>query len=197
MEPKANTVSTGKQTHHGIASKKRRGALQMLMVALFMIRRRSGKSKPVDATSRGMWNRLVGSMRPLHLQGNESPSTKEPAHTRSFSQKGYDVVFHQQTSPTASSFSSTSFYEDGMSSRHASAGNLQELDTESRYASATNLQELDESEENEIEYVENGGDEMIDVKADEFIAQFYQQMRLQRLNSIDRRYNEMMQRSIS
>lgn len=65
-------------------------------------------------------------------------------------------------------------------------------DSMSRYASAQNLQELDREggggNDDDCDY---GGDEMIDAKAEVFIAQFYEQMRLQRLDSINR-YNQMM-----
>ena len=161
-----------------------------------MIRRRSGKSKSVDVASRGIWNRLVGSMRPLHLQRNSSPST--PHHAIGNKIEPNDDVISTQAPMSPAASSSYSSAEDGMS-RYASVGNLQELDTESRYASAVNLRELDPSDESESEqtvYDENGGDEMIDAKAEEFISQFYAQIRLQRLNSMDRHYNEMIQRSI-
>lgn len=141
-----------------------------------MIRRRSsGKTNPQELASGGgnMFNRLVGSMRPLHLQTNgESPAKSQPE------------------SPSMTSSSSSE-----MSSQYGSAANLQEMDKcESRYASAVNLRDMDvEDSYDEID----DGDEMIDVKAEVFIAKFYEQIRIQRLNSIDRRYNEMVERSIA
>lgn len=81
-----------------------------------------------------------------------------------------------------------------------------------RYASAVGLNELvqssdddcekqevkviveDEDDDDDEEYFD--GDEQIDDKAEEFIAQFYQQMKLQRLDSTDRRYNERSERSL-
>ncbi|KAF4381986.1 hypothetical protein CsatB_005950 [Cannabis sativa] len=174
------------------AVKKRRGAVQLIKVALYMIRRRSGKSKStVDVASSGgsLWNCLVGSMRPLHLQSHGTPRHH---HAATHDHKN-NAVITSPMSPGASSSYST----DDDTSRYASAANLQALDTESRYASAENLRALDDSEcEDDHGHDENGGDEMIDAKAEEFIAQFYQQIRLQRLNSMDRRYNEMIQRSI-
>ncbi|PON72428.1 cotton fiber protein [Trema orientale] len=188
-------------------AKKRRGAAHLIKVALYMIRRRSGKSKSVDMASGGMWNRLVGSMRPLHhLHSHSSPSLlalKNEPHDHD-----HDVIIRSvqeaPMSPGASSITTSSSSDQDRMSRYASAANLQELDTESRYASAVNLRDLDhETDESESEdhhqtssYDENGGDEMIDAKAEEFIAQFYEQIRLQRLNSMDRHYNEMIQRSI-
>lgn len=195
----ALTICTAGSGPPAPAAKKRRGAVHMIKVAMYMIRRRSGKSKSVDvAASGGIWNRLVGSMRPLHLQSQSSPTHA----TRMSTNEQNDDVKSIQAPPMSPGSSSSSSSEDGMSS-YASAANLQELDgTESRYASATNLRDLDpnsddhETEYNQINYDENGGDEMIDAKAEEFIAQFYEQMRLQRLNSMDRHYNEMIQRSI-
>ena len=67
----------------------------------------------------------------------------------------------------------------------------------SRYASAVNLQELDRTDEDNDAAIVNAN---IDAKAEEFIAQFYQQMRLQRLDrldSIDLRYNDTIRRSTS
>lgn len=73
-----------------------------------------------------------------------------------------------------------------------------------RYASAANLQDLDQND-GEDEEINNDKvssnvdgedeDEMIDAKAEMFIAQFYEQMKLQRSES-DIRYNEMIKRSI-
>jgi hypothetical protein len=80
----------------------------------------------------------------------------------------------------------------------------------SPYASAIGLNELvssdeenerqeeieEEEEEEEEVAVRGNGDETIDAKAEEFIAQFYQQMRLQRLNNVDRHYQERSERSL-
>ncbi|OIV98211.1 hypothetical protein TanjilG_18750 [Lupinus angustifolius] len=100
-------------------------------------------------------------------------------------------------------------------SRYASAVGLNELvsgdddDNEkcSRYASAIGLNELVESDEDnenpevimedDEECEENGyGDEMIDAKADEFIAEFYKQMRLQRFDIVGHHYKERSRRSL-
>ncbi|KAE9608646.1 hypothetical protein Lal_00020814 [Lupinus albus] len=100
-------------------------------------------------------------------------------------------------------------------SRYASAVGLNELvsgdddnEKRSRYASAVGLNEVAESDEDnenlkeiimeeEEECEENGdGDEMIDAKADEFIAEFYKQMRLQSLDVVGHHYKERSQRSL-
>lgn len=201
-------VAADKNAPPVAASKKKSGgAMHLIKVALFMLRRRPSKSKPVEmVASRGTLNRLVGSMRPLHLQSGSPRHSTNSNNSIDQKQPYYDGVIlastqQQPMSPAASSASSSSSSAGGMS-RYASVGNLTEL--ESRYASAVNLRDLDsscededEDEDSEYGYDENGGDEMIDVKAEEFIAHFYAQMRLQRMNSIDRRYNEMIERSIS
>lgn len=162
-----------------VAVKKRRGGMRLLKVALFMIRRRSEKSKSVNMASRGLWKRLVGSMRPLHLQGN-TPAPAPPA-------------IEQEPNMTPK----TELYEDvqfGPVSPRGAASSSSSVDSMSRYASAVNLQELDPTNGDEDD--EEDGDEMIDAKAEQFIAQFYEQIKLQRMDSADRRYNEMIQRSI-
>lgn len=54
----------------------------------------------------------------------------------------------------------------------------------SRYASAEDLPELERKGRSSDEE-SDGGDDAIDVKAEEFISKFYEQMRLQRLDSIN------------
>lgn len=158
-----------------VAVKKRRGGVRLLKVALFMIRRRSEKSKSVNMASRGLWKRLVGSMRPLHLQGNTPPAIELEPNMTPRTERYEDVQFGP-VSPRGAASSSSS------------------VDSMSRYASAVNLQELDPT--NGDEDNEENGDDMIDAKAEQFIAQFYEQIKLQRMDSADRRYNEMIQRSI-
>ncbi|KAK7259249.1 hypothetical protein RIF29_24851 [Crotalaria pallida] len=199
---------------------------------------RNRKSKvvtPVDDESKGnKWRKLVGSMRPFHLQSNESPPHQSepnkiipqislpssPSPITTTEDDGDEIV----TTPT-SNFVGEEPYSPSSppESRYASAVGLNELvpsdeenekHTLNASASIVGLNELvvvesdndkeDEmTEEEEIveeEYGENNGnnigDEMIDAKADEFIAQFYQQMRLQRFDVVDRRYYERSQRSL-
>ncbi|KAH7863916.1 hypothetical protein Vadar_023451 [Vaccinium darrowii] len=97
----------------------------------------------------------------------------------------------------------SSAISDGGMNQCGSTTNLQELDkgSESRYALAANLQALaKEGETNDNDPKgegdagisnHNGGDEMIDSKAVEFIAQFYLQMRVQHLEKVER-YKKMM-----
>lgn len=154
-------------------------------VALFMMRGRSRKSKmlAVDDESKSIWRKLVGSMRPLHLQSNHdddnnnnvNPHQSKMMKTTSAPSENGDDSFDSAT-------------EFGNSSSPAS----------SRYASAVGLNEMvQEEEENEkINNNDGEGDEMIDAKAEEFIAQFYHQMRLQSLDVTDDHYQEISMRSL-
>jgi hypothetical protein len=176
------TDDKNKALDHGAAKKKKRGAINLIRVALFMLRRRSGgNAKPleVEVASKGMWKKLVGSMRPLHLQHNQSPPPSIMAVPEK-TVEHFEDVFPQPVSTRGQYSPSSSFG-----------------DSNSRYASAVNLQELDESSEDDDDddVADDGGDMMIDAKAEEFIAQFYEQMRLQRVDSFNR-YNEMIARGM-
>ncbi|KAK9139222.1 hypothetical protein Scep_008903 [Stephania cephalantha] len=139
-----------------------------------MLRRPSSaaKSSPARIASKPFWKSLVVAVRPLHhLSRPPHPLLPKPDHS-----------FNEPQSPVA------------LISEPSSARSL-DRDQDSVYASAQNLQELDKSSEQEIDdhYDDHGqdninGDEMIDSKAEEFIAHFYAQMRLQRLESMER-YN--------
>lgn len=160
-------------------TKKKRGAMHLLRAALFMIRRGSGKksksSLQIEVAANGVLNKVVGSMRPLHMQSHQSPlhEAAAPAPVLALPSPGEHFVDMLPVSPVSTlarpyspSHSSTS----GSTSRYASAINLQELvegDSE------------DEEDDADDVYDVNGGDDMIDAKAEEFIAQFYQQMRAQ------------------
>ncbi|XP_058742621.1 uncharacterized protein LOC131615142 [Vicia villosa] len=190
-----NTTLDEKPQPKAIIKNKR--SKNFFKVALFMMRGHSRKSSkailPVDDESRSIWRKLVGSMRPMHLQSNKSPPqilngqsnlkhVKVVVETAN-DHEGEEDRFHLAYSPSPAS------------SRHASAAS-------SRYASAVGLNEMVE-EEKEEEIVNRGsenygddGDDMIDAKADEFIAHFYQEMRLQRMDVVDHRYNELSMRSL-
>ncbi|KAJ7973033.1 Cotton fiber protein [Quillaja saponaria] len=176
-EEKVNKKNISSQKYAS-SLKKKRGAMQMLKVALFMLRHRSKKSKSlqVEVASKGIWKRFLGSMRPLHLQSQSSPP---PA---AFNHENF-ITNHNQADDA-------SVYSAPMSPAGSSEASM------SRYASAVNLQELDNNGGEADEHDIIVGDEMIDAKAEEFIAQFYEQIRLQRLDSMDLRYEEMIVRSL-
>ena len=148
--------------------KKRGGSMSFLRAAMFIVRRSPNKKKTpaaVEVAANAM--KLVGSMRPLHLQENDSPPPP-PTLRVSLSVDNFLDVYPPPMSPSAASTSGSS--TDGMNSR---------------FASAQNLQDLDRPDNGDV-WGDDGGDEMIDIKAKEFIAQFYEQIRLERLDSVKR-----------
>lgn len=175
MEQESDTTNKKEET-----PKKKRGATQLLKAASFVLGRPK-KPKPihVDVESKSMWRRLVGSRLPLH-DHNHTNQLSSPTSVEHVD----DTV---QSSVSQSGVSSSSCSEASVS-RYASVANLEELDRS---------EDDDDDDDDDAAYNDcDGGDEMIDVKADMFIARFYEQMRLQRMDSTDRRYHEMNQRSI-
>ncbi|KAJ1402407.1 hypothetical protein SESBI_28099 [Sesbania bispinosa] len=175
--------------------KKGRSSKNIFKVALFMMRGRSRKSKvlPVDEESSSIWRKLVGSMRPLHLQSSvQSPPQILPSND------GNKKKLHKTV--TMASSNASDHGDDGFDS--ASEFLNSPSPCSSRYASAVGLNEMvqdedSQKEEEEIFVKENENEVVdVDVKAEEFIAQFYQQMRLQRLDVVDRRYKEISMRSL-
>ncbi|CAA2985576.1 uncharacterized protein LOC111394516 [Olea europaea var. sylvestris] len=155
--------------------KKKRGAFSLLKSAVFMLRKsqnkkfaKSDKSK-VDS-SKGNWQKIVGSIRPLHLQEDNSPPPSNPSLSISTSVERFDGLIRPASPYSSVASSSASPISGGTMSQYASANNLQELDEEAGYDSDKVFDSL-------------AGDEMIDAKAEEFIKQFYQQMRHQNLKN--------------
>ncbi|KAM3373632.1 hypothetical protein P3S68_012346 [Capsicum galapagoense] len=156
------------------------GVFGLFKAAMLVLRHRTkGKKKAAQVTQtqqQGDWKKLVGSMRPLHLQDN----TNIDNNTTS------SLLPSDVTSPSAASSSS------GTMSHYASANDLKSLDIASspmsQYASANNLQELDQDDPDQA-FDAIGADDMIDAKAELFILQFYQQMRRQNIDSISGQFN--------
>ncbi|XP_058084108.1 uncharacterized protein LOC131231820 [Magnolia sinica] len=179
-----------KEALHPLSSKKH-GPFHMARVALYMIRRRSNhKSVPahVNVVEKSFWKRLVCAMRPLHHHSlqNSPPLpliTMGPA-TNSF----HDVP---QLPPPSPDFMPR-VIEDGMSSRYTSAVDLKELDNDENGGSNVGhvIVIANDDEINGEDGDEPSGPNAIDMQAEEFIANFYEQMRLQRMESMDR-YNRM------
>ncbi|CAI8584011.1 unnamed protein product [Vicia faba] len=175
---------------------KNKGSKNFFKVALIMMRGRSRKSSkaivPVDDESRGIWRKLVGSMRPMHLQSNQSPPQILNGQNNL---KNVKVVVETADDRQGQDGFEYPYTPSPVSSRYAS-------EASSRYASAVGLNEMVEEEKEEeivnkgCENYGDGGDDMIDAKADEFIAHFYQEMRLQRMDVVDPRYNELSMRSL-
>jgi len=140
--------------------KKKSGAFGIFRAALYMLRKSTDEKEAKKAASEkeksaGDWKKIVGSIRPLHAQ--EAPAS--PMH---------------MMSPASDHCAASS--SSGTMSQYASATNLRDLCGED---------ELEEEERDPDEVFDAiTGDEMIDVKAEEFIAQFYKQ--IQHQNSIHR-----------
>ncbi|KAK7344399.1 hypothetical protein VNO77_13946 [Canavalia gladiata] len=176
---------------NGSSLKKGHRSKNIFKVALFMMRGRSRKSKmlPPDQDSKSTWKRLLGSMRPLHLQSTQSPphnDIPQKIQTSAPSPKGMDYG----TDGFESASEQSAYSPSPCSSRYASAVGLNEL--------VKDEEEEEVVEEEKVVVKENGeeGDEIIDAKAEEFIAEFYHQMRLQRLDVTDNHYTEISMRSL-
>ncbi|KAF6166289.1 hypothetical protein GIB67_008717 [Kingdonia uniflora] len=183
------TTNTDKNALVQRVHTKKRSLLQVIRIALYVIRCRSTKGKTnvvhVDVASKGLWKGLLAAMRPLH-HNHHHDTPKPPPVIVLPSPTDHTAI---DVPPTPISPSVDLFHDLGSPlSSHSD-------DSVSLYASAVNLQELDKSEGTNCDVVieegyfnEDGGDEMIDVRAEEFIVHFYEQMKLQRKDSIHR-YN--------
>ncbi|KAI4301471.1 hypothetical protein L6164_034749 [Bauhinia variegata] len=169
--------------------------MHFLKVAFFLMRRRSVKQKALAVEkdgSKSIWRKLVGSMRPLHLQSNQSPPPTLESRLPAVAEAEAPPTSENKINDFHSDKASPSVFGspvDGEEYESQDSPSVHD-ETESRYASALALNELvDQSEENEQEecegYVDEDGDVMIDAKAEQFIAQFYEQMRLQSFNSFE------------
>ncbi|MCD7461055.1 hypothetical protein HAX54_045068 [Datura stramonium] len=179
--------------------RKSRGIFGFFKAAMFVLRHRTkGKQKAAQiavSTQQGDWKKLVGCMRPLHLQEDNNNNTSQ----------AYCDPSPSSPSGTMSQYASAndlkSLDDESMMSQqqYASANDLKSLDLEassgtmSQYASANNLQELDEQEEEDDDpdqiFDAIGADDMIDAKAELFILQFYQQMRRQNIDSMSGQFD--------
>ncbi|XP_047174431.1 uncharacterized protein LOC124842061 [Vigna umbellata] len=178
-----------------LKDEKMSGGMRFLRVALLVMRGRSQKPKAIqqvgqiDDGSKSRWKRVVGSTRPLHLQSNQSPCSVSDSAS----------FFHSPKWPAMECRGNASNFvaEEGPHSPSLPS---------SRYASAVGLNELVQCDEENVkqevivkeceERIHGDGDEMIDSKAEDFITHFYQEMRLQRMNTVDRLYAERSQRSL-
>ncbi|XP_058740687.1 uncharacterized protein LOC131612970 [Vicia villosa] len=183
-----------------ILTKKKHSPMRAFRVALHMMRGNSKKPNIIstDDETKNIWKKLVGSMRPLHLQSNQSPRLSSPqSNGRKFDQMTTTLP---PPSPSESSGGGSVFVD--FSTEEEPFSPFSPSPSSSRYASAVGLNELVSSdEENDRpdmikEECDENGDEKIDSKAEDFIAQFYHQMRLQRFNNVDRDYQERSERSL-
>ncbi|PIN01023.1 hypothetical protein CDL12_26476 [Handroanthus impetiginosus] len=165
--------------------KKKRGAFGIFSAALFMLRKRPGEkgakksiTNQNSTASNANWTKLVGSMRPLCLQETpQSPTAAAAAQTPQPADETTKEIIQLQKQPSAAES-----IEEMISP--ASPFSTSSSGTMSQYASAASLQDLyncsdDEDEDPDEVFDAITGDEMIDAKAEEFIAQFYKQIQLQ------------------
>jgi Cotton fibre expressed protein len=112
------------------------------------------------------WKDIMGGIRPLHLHPLEYPSSVSlpPPPPPPFDTE----IYHDVLPP-----SSPKSMCDGMSSR---------------YCSAEDLLALDKSNDDTEGAVDEGGSNVINTQAEEFIAKFYEQIRLQRIQSLNESY---------
>lgn len=158
--------------------RKKRGPMYFIKVALFMIKNNSDQPKRFSETkSNGILSKLVGSVRPLHLHLEDSSEVEATMTVKAG--KSPALSLPNSPSPARSEFSEASLLSPSSSS--------------SRYASALGLNEMvvqgeEEDTEAEVSASEDwDGDDKIDAKAEEFIANFYNEMKLQRRHSINER----------
>lgn len=169
-------VSIAEDPYAGKGNKKS-GAFGLFKAAMYMMRK-GPKEKAVknysipDQDSNANWKKLVGSMRPLHMQeGVPSPPSSVGSDCTPTRRGMYDETIVLESPATPASSASMS-----------------------QYASAVSLRDLvdssDDEEEEDPDEVFDAvcGDEMIDVKAEEFIAKFYQQIRIQNTTNPARKH---------
>ncbi|KAL3652911.1 hypothetical protein CASFOL_002592 [Castilleja foliolosa] len=176
--PKANVDIAATADATTDRKKKKSGAFGIFKAALLIFRKRQGQKSsakinlkpeqdgPTTNNPNPNWTKLVDSVRPLHVQeSTQSPPQSPVAPAEEAGDEIREMIV--PTSPAGSSSSGSTCR--GMS-KYASAASLLDLDNSS-----------DEEEEDPDEVFDAlTGDEMIDAKAEEFIAQFYKQMQLQR-----------------
>lgn len=143
---------------------KKNGCMSPLQIAAFFIRRGSTAKKALIKAeakeSRPDWKVLVGGVRPFHHvhQLESSVSPKPPPMNLARNDSFHDVLLPPPSPPEGS------------------------IDSMSRYASAEDLCSLDNSKEDEAAVEDGDGmPNAIDLKAEEFIAKFYEQIKRQRL----------------
>lgn len=167
-------------------TKKKRSPMHILRVANYMLSLKSEKSKtaPTDAVSK--WKKLLSSMRPLHINSNQSAQRSIGDRvlmapltiSKEVVEQSKDVYAPSAASEDVEQFE---LFTPPWSPAPKSTGSISSGQT-SQYASAQNLQELDDQSDGDDEdsyYDDKFGDEKIDMKAEEFIAKFYGQMKLQ------------------
>lgn len=162
MEEAAATADDEGRRRAALSAKKKRPGVNLLRLAVFMVRLRSPpRADPSPAggaaspRGKGLWKTLVAVVRLLHPVGDRGRALLLPTGTSS-------------APPTPSSPSTSEDSQSGWTSRYQSAADLRELAG-------------GESDEED----DGGAPHSIDLRAEEFIARFYEQIRLQQLDSLN------------
>lgn len=178
--------STGAKPPINVETKKKKsGSFGIFRAALSMLRKRPGEkgakksiTKQKSTASNANWTKLVGSMRPLCLQETpQSPTAAAAAPPPQPADETIEETIQLQKQPSAAE-SIEEMIPPASPFASSSSGTM------SQYSSAASLQDLyncsdDEDEDPDEVFDAITGDEMIDAKAEEFIAQFYKQIQLQ------------------
>ncbi|XP_022769522.1 uncharacterized protein LOC111313051 [Durio zibethinus] len=173
-----------------LKKRKRSAGMRFLKAVLYMLQSKSSKSKSqsiqVNVASNFSWKGLVGSMRPMHLQSNQSPPPPIDAKPAIMPELEPISVGEQTEEPITPPLSPMTYFSpqspsSSISSTYGSANDLTQYDSPSNQEIHV-IKLCEGITEQECRYDDEAGDEMIDAKAEEFIANFYHQMRLQNLN---------------
>ncbi|KAI3449420.1 hypothetical protein Pfo_006085 [Paulownia fortunei] len=180
--PAAAAAAAPKPPINADKKKKKSGAFGIFRAALFMLRKKPGEkgtkktiTKQNSTASKANWTKLVGSMRPLSLQ--ETDQSPPPQQQQPLATERIEEMIPPQKQPSAAE-RLEEMIPPASPAASSSCGTM------SQYASAASLRDLynssDDEEDPDEVFDAICGDEMIDAKAEEFIAQFYKQMQLQK-----------------
>uniref|UniRef100_A0A7N0SZ60 Uncharacterized protein n=1 Tax=Kalanchoe fedtschenkoi TaxID=63787 RepID=A0A7N0SZ60_KALFE len=174
-----------KQLKKGKKRSKRGGQTNVWKAALlfFLGRRKATKAIQAQVVSdANNWTMLVGCMRPMNLQGNESTLMLPDASSTEVMNEEVSVKEMTVVGKQHEEEEDVNKFQAVITPLSPSSSSSLSECSDSRYASALNLQELDKSGSNDDdeseEFDDTQGDAMIDMKAEMFIAQFYAQMRI-------------------
>ncbi|KAL1215913.1 hypothetical protein V5N11_028493 [Cardamine amara subsp. amara] len=162
-----NQINGSEEEIKNKMKKKRSRGMHVISVVLYMLRRQR-RRKP---SNNGFWRRFVESVR---LLKNDNVTSTLPSSNNmimpplsSPATEEAPVSSDDQVSEMVEVFTATSSSSSSGISGYGSAKSLRDMDC------------LDEDDDDEYYGDDGGGDEMIDVKAEEFIVKFYEQMRMQ------------------
>ncbi|MED6110306.1 hypothetical protein PIB30_041742 [Stylosanthes scabra] len=179
---------------------KKQRSKNIFKVVLSKMRGRSEKPKELqhqvdddgsNNKNKSSWRKLVGSMRTLQMHNTDSSSparTPRAPNTMQSPSETNESAFHSFPDSPMYQFSPMSQFSPA-SSRYSSAEGLNKLVENHDERNKGTRRDRDDDDHSD-------GDDMIDAKAEEFIAEFYLQMKLQKLNQMDPHYGRISKRSL-